>query len=95
MTIKTGNVTVTTSATPLLASADSDSDPGQGLSLYVVTGPVWVGGPDVTADAAAGTGGRPLATGDSFDFDLASGGDVPYGRTASGTATVHVFRTGA
>lgn len=95
MAIKTANVTVTTSATPLLSSADADLDPGQGVSLYVATGTVYVGGADVTADTAAGTGGRPIVGPDTFDFDLASGNDVPYARTASGSVVVHVFRTGA
>ena len=96
MTIKTGNVTVGPTATSLLSSADGDAIPGQGMSCLVVSGgPVWFGGADVTADAAADTGGRSTATGATFEFDLASGSDKPYGRVASGTAIVHVSRTGA
>lgn len=95
MAIKTANVTVTTAATPLLGSDDGDRDPGQGVSLYVAAGTIYVGGSDVTADTAAATGGRPVIGPDTFDFDLASGSDVPYGRTASGSVVVHVFRTGA
>lgn len=95
MAIKTANVTATTTATALLGTDDADLDPGQGISLYVASGSVWIGGADVTADAAAGTGGRPMVGPDTFDFDVASGGDKPYARTASGTVVVHVFRTGA
>lgn len=95
MAIKTTNVTATTTAAPLIGSADADGEAGQGISLYVASGSVWIGGPDVTADAAAATGGRPIVGPDTFDFDLASGNDLPFVRTASGTVVVNVFRTGA
>lgn len=92
--IKTALVTATTTATAL-AHSDSDGQRGQGWALKN-TGPtnsVFLGGPDVTTSGA--TQGWEISPGQSLTFDSASVGDIPYVRTATGTTTVQVFRTGA
>jgi hypothetical protein len=55
---------------------------------------VYIGGSDVTADTTAGTGGFPLAAGDSLAIQVAEGESV-YARVASSTQSVNILRQGA
>ena len=51
---------------------------------------VYLGNSDVTADETAGTGGFPLDGGSTMFLTL-DGSATLYGRSASGTVTVHIL----
>jgi hypothetical protein len=99
MAVQSGRVTVTTSATRLDASAESDYNPAGDLAFSRVYGQsclvrnrgsvsVFLGG----AGVAAGTGFE-LEADQSVAVDLA-GTDALHGITASGSALCHVLQSG-
>lgn len=89
MTFATASVTVTTTA-QALTGTDSDNLIGSGICVKNTGATTcYIGGSDVTS-----ANGYPLAAGEAFAADSATGGDVLYARTASGTTTVAVLRSG-
>lgn len=90
MAVASRSVTVTTSATRLDSSAETDLVSGSSLILYNNgSATVYVGGSDVTT-----SNGVPVAAsswGPSIDLDGAEG---VYGIVASGTVDVRVLEAG-
>lgn len=78
-------ITVTTTAT-LLCQGKGDIFP-TGCLLSQASATIYVGGSDVTSAT-----GFQVAAADTPSFDLRLNDDL-YGITASGTATVRVFKT--
>ena len=85
MTVASAAVTVATTATALHAA---DADPQSVSVSNVGAAIVYLGGSDVTT-----SNGVPLAAGASVPVGL-NGGEVLYGRVASGTVEVRVLRQG-
>lgn len=91
-----GYLSVTTTATAL--NTDTNELPGSIGNTIIIKVPaggqiVYVGGSDVTADTTAGTGGFPIASGDSLTI-TAGPGETLYGRVAATTQNVNVLRVG-
>lgn len=98
MALASKNITVTTTATALNPLSEDTADGGllQGNSVLITNTSsvtVYIGGSDVTADAAASTGGKPLAAGAELPATVGPG-EVIYGRVASGSQVVNVLRQG-
>jgi hypothetical protein len=86
MAVATAQVTVTTTATALTA-ADTDGQSGQSVTCYSDTA-FYLGSASVTSGAGFLTVANTPVT-----LTLEPG-EVLYGRTASGSVTVFVLRTG-
>lgn len=86
------------STTAAIINTDANEVPGMTGGVVVVKVPaggatVYIGGSDVTADTTAGTGGFPLAAGDTLSVPY-SPGEAVYARVAASTQNVHVLRQG-
>jgi len=84
-------VTVTTNATRLDSTSESDRRAGKSFSMYVdaaTSVTVFIGGADVDVSQ-----GSPVTGGQWFACDL-DDDEAVYGRVASGSAVVRVFETG-
>ena len=81
---------VSTTAVAIPATAMTNR---KGLFLFNAEGNgtyVWLGNSDVTADETAGTAGFKLNGGDTWFLTL-DGSCTLYGRTATGTVTIHTL----
>jgi hypothetical protein len=84
--------------TATLLNTDTSTSGGTIGNTIIVKVPaggvtVYLGGAAVTADTTAGTGGFPLAAGDSLAITSAEG-EALYGIVATGTQSVNVLRQG-
>lgn len=96
MAFNSGYLSVTTSATAL--NTDASEGPGTSGGQVIIKVPaggatVYVGGAAVTADTTAGTGGFPVAAGESLAIPYQAG-EVVYGIVAASTQSVNVLREG-
>lgn len=94
--VNSAYLSVTTAATQL--NTDTNELPGSVGNTIIVKVPaagqiVYVGGSTVTADTAAGTGGFPVAAGESLTVTCGPGEPV-YGIVAATTQSVNVLRQG-
>jgi hypothetical protein len=90
MALQAARVAVTTTA---IALADGGSKNGVRVNLYNETGPtIYLGGSAASGTVTASTG---LAMAGTSSLDLyVDAGEILYGISAAGTATVHVLRGG-
>lgn len=89
MAIRSLSLTVTTTATPLIAAHNNGTSDGMNVWCEVANNSgktVYLGGADVTT-----SNGRAVADGQSWAFTLSTG-DALYGVVASTTAAVIVIR---
>ena len=96
MAFNSGYLSITTSATAVNTDAsDSGASSGGSVLVKVPSGgqTVYLGGAAVTADTTAGTGGFPVAPGESLTV-MYGNGEIVYGIVAATTQSVHVLRRG-
>jgi len=91
MAVKSVHASVTATASVVAEgtpAAGSGTVPGSHVVVKPSGGDVYFGGSDVSS-----SNGFLVADGDSLACDLETGEQL-YGRTASGTVTVHVLKSG-